>query len=782
MPIDEVDGQAWSRFHDDSAQPVVPSAPRTLYPKSLDELIQICATRAPADHIHAAGSHWALSTAAISDRIFVETHDPNEQHQVMGKTLYEVVPGALNQAFIAALAAIDPTDDSQIAVNQGFYPIHIETGKRIYQLYSELDFGDKDSRSLATQLAKGGKTHYLDASWGFATLGGAGGQTVFGALTTGTHGGDFVMAPIADGVLALHLVADGGNHYWIERTSVPGFSETQLTDDTLLQGVYGGRGAPGSFHIVRDDDIFNAVVVGAGRFGIVYSIVLRAVRQYSLHEERRLSTWNTVKGQINDPNSALYITTQQTTPPKLGNRFLQVAISVPPINAFTDHSVGITKHWNLTALNTAGRAERRGDPVNNGAIDPILQAVRFSMAGNNFAFASSPNFLDMACTDGNLIIGLLEEGIQEIADWVESNGAVISAAIAAVIAAGFGAELFTLFAAILAVLAILAGILAALAASGQSRLGQVINDVSQALLNQGIAGVFIWQVLAQKIFADQQKDRDVEGLSYAIMDGHNYLDRSCTVNADSIEVFFDATDPILIAFVDAVLDFEIMQEVLFQRTFAGYISLRFTQQTQTLIGEQRWPVTCAIEISGLRDVAGVTDLINYAMMLALNPHFGAVMHWGQHNISSRAQVEQRFGDTPADPTGDLHTWRQALSTITDNGRLNGFTSAFTRQTGLEIVTPVITSLTITGTRSGVPITVFWDASHNPPGTSISLQVIAPNGTTTRFNGLALTGQQQATASAVNGTYTMNLSASISLGGETITVVRQAQVTITTVIP
>jgi hypothetical protein len=35
----------------------------------------------------AAGSHWALSNAAISDHTFIETHDPNEAHKAMGATL-----------------------------------------------------------------------------------------------------------------------------------------------------------------------------------------------------------------------------------------------------------------------------------------------------------------------------------------------------------------------------------------------------------------------------------------------------------------------------------------------------------------------------------------------------------------------------------------------------------------------------------------------------------------------------------------------------------------------
>lgn len=122
-------------------------------------------------------------------------------------------------------------------------------------------------------------------SWGFATLGGAGGQTVFGALATGTHGGDFRIAPMADSVMAMHLVADGGKHYWIEPESLTPLG-TRVADDDLLTALYGQRryGGRRNFEIIRDDDVFNSVLISVGRFGIVYSIVMAAVRQYCLHQ------------------------------------------------------------------------------------------------------------------------------------------------------------------------------------------------------------------------------------------------------------------------------------------------------------------------------------------------------------------------------------------------------------------------------------------------------------------------------------------------------------------
>src|SRR5260370_789592 len=88
---------------------------------------------------------------------------------------------------------------------------------------------------------------------------------------------------------------------------------SKLTGDAALKTLYGqdrfrGNQPTGSdnFEIIRDDTIFNAVVIGAGRFGIVYSIVIGAVRQFTLHEERRLHDWEVIKGDVNNLASSLY--------------------------------------------------------------------------------------------------------------------------------------------------------------------------------------------------------------------------------------------------------------------------------------------------------------------------------------------------------------------------------------------------------------------------------------------------------------------------------------------
>ena len=704
MVIDEIDGQIWTRKHDNPSLPVVPSAPRTLYPKSLEELIQICAGRTPSERIHAAGSHWALSEAAMSDSAFVETHDPNNLHQAMGRTLYDVVPPCLNPDFIEALAgAVVPPFDTNIenvGENQGIYLIHAETGKRVYQLYAELDHGDDDARSLATLLSTRGNASYL-GPWGFQTLGGAGGQTVFGALTTGTHGGDFRMPPIADAVMALHLVADGGKHYWIERESLP--FDFALTDDALLRAFYGQArfGGPSNFEIIRGDDMFNAVLISAGRFGIVYSFVIAAVRQYSLHQERRLTTWQAIKSQIADPTSGLYTLQDQPEPPALPNRFLQIAVSVTPHANFSRNLAGVTKRWNVPLAAIPGTNEPAGRPERRGRIvspfDPLIQAPRFEFAGNSFVYtpdpahpgtAIAPSFLEHACSNANFLDGVIETVMQEVTDFIDSNGATVGATGLAVTAAGGGSLVACALASLSVVLLALALLLAALRAAGDSRFGQVMNDIRSTLLSSPdpavrLAGLVVWQMIVFKAFSDQQSPSDFEAISYAVMDGHDYFDHSCNVNVDSIEVFFDATDPMLIAFVDSLLAFEITQEVQLGRAFVGYISLRFTGPTNALIGQQRFPMSCAVEVAGLRDVDGVTELVDYAISQALDRNFQGILHWGQRNESHRFQIEERFGGTPGDVNGGLNRWRQALRQITEDGRLQGFSNAFTRRTGLE---------------------------------------------------------------------------------------------------
>jgi hypothetical protein len=781
MPIDETRGQPWIRWHDNPSTPVVPAAPRTVFPTSLEDLVALCSTRSHGERLRAAGSHYALSEAAISDNTFVETHDPANIRQALGRTLYDVVPSCLHPDFVAALRNRHPGpyDEQSATENDGFYPVHVESGKRLYQLYAELDLGDDHiAGSLARILAdRYGNAGYL-GSWAFSTLGGAGGQTVVGALTTGTHGGDWRYPPLADAVLALHLVADGGRHYWIE-PETPTPLGAPLTDVDKLRAHYGharfrapNAASVDNFDVIRDDDLFNAVLVSAGRFGIIYSVVIAAVRQYSLHEEVRLTTWQDVKELIGDTSSHLY-----------SHRFLRVGLSLTPHANFTRNLCGVTKRWNVPLANhprglgPIGRAERRGPVVE--WFDPRIQAPRFQYAGNSHPFSHNPNrpqeiaepsLLVRACSDPSFMEGTVREVAAEIHEFVDSSGAIIGPSMAAVAIVAGATALIILLAAFAVILLLIAAFLEWLRNAVRPTLGETMNELRAALLERSdplerAAGIYTWQCIVYNAFAAQQAERDVEAISYAVMDGWDYLDRSCFVNGDSIEVFFDATDPTLIAYVDALIAYEMVQEFN-SKAFAGYVSLRFTGPSRALLGMQRWPVTCAVEVSGLRGVTGSQELIDFAISLALNRNVRGILHWGQRNESFRSHVQQRFGDTLQEPYGPLQTWRNALGRITEHGRLDGFSSVFSRRLGLEVVTPAIGSLELAsgGAIVAQPFTIRWVCDQNPAATELQLEIVDPSGARTVYGPLPLTGSQQKVAT-LRGTYTAQLTAALNVGGE-----------------
>ena len=460
-------------------------------------------------------------------------------------------------------------------------------------------------------------------------------------------------------MVALHLVADGGKHYWIEPDSDQ--FHPHLTDDERLIARYGAAryGGPENFEIVRDNDFFNAAIVSVGRFGVIYSVVLRAVPQYSLHEQRRLTTWQAVRHRIPELNTDLY---EEPSIPVHAARYLQIAVLATPKSNFTENLAGVTKRWNVpNASPPPGRAERVGRKIQ--PFSTLTQAPVFEFAGNSFPYvAGHPRgaFFDHACAYSDLVVGLLEAVEQALEDFINSAGEHIPP-IFKDIAKGIGSGL-PFGPAWETILDIIKDILDHVVPD--MRLAEAMDAVREGLLDdiQGIPGVeaiglFLWQVIANELFKILQADDDVEAISYAIMDSHHYRDVNCRKNVDSIEVFFGVEEPTvwnLIAFVDALLEFEKQQEFN-GKAFFGYISLRFTGRTSALIGMERSEVTCAVEIACLKDMEGSQEMLDYAEKLARDPNVNACAH--DHSSRSvtaiRARAARIAGGTP--PTRPINS-------------------------------------------------------------------------------------------------------------------------------
>ncbi len=93
------------------------------------------------------------------------------------------------------------------------------------------------------------------------TSGAANGQTIVGATATGTHGSVLTTGALHDQIVAIHLLAGPQAQFWIERASWP----------VLKPGLAASLGAT----VIRDDRLFNAVVLGLGAFGIIANVVLQ---------------------------------------------------------------------------------------------------------------------------------------------------------------------------------------------------------------------------------------------------------------------------------------------------------------------------------------------------------------------------------------------------------------------------------------------------------------------------------------------------------------------------
>ena len=98
--------------------------------------------------------------------------------------------------------------------------------------------------------------------------GASNGQTVAGAISTGTHGGGFKTGAVHDFVCGLHIVTGPDKDVFIERAS----------NSVVSQSFIDWLGADW----IRDDDIFNAALVSFGSFGFIHGVLLEAAPIYHL--------------------------------------------------------------------------------------------------------------------------------------------------------------------------------------------------------------------------------------------------------------------------------------------------------------------------------------------------------------------------------------------------------------------------------------------------------------------------------------------------------------------
>jgi hypothetical protein len=104
------------------------------------------------------------------------------------------------------------------------------------------------------------------------TSGASNGQTIVGAISTGTHGSAFDFGAIQDFIVGLHIITGPGKHVYLERASAP-----------VVSGLFVQKTGA---ELVRDDNLFHAALVSFGSFGFIHGVMLETEPLYLLNAYR----------------------------------------------------------------------------------------------------------------------------------------------------------------------------------------------------------------------------------------------------------------------------------------------------------------------------------------------------------------------------------------------------------------------------------------------------------------------------------------------------------------
>lgn len=180
------------------------------------------------ERIRALGGGWSFSRAPATDGTLVNTKPLNYQFPIRPAAVHPAYPGNRENLYL------------------------VQCGNAVSELNRMLFSAGKSLR----------------------TSGASNGQTIAGAVSTGTHGAAVDAGATCDFVEAIHLVPSPDRHVWLERASRPAVT------DALAAGDIGAE-------FVRDDALFNAALVSFGSFGIIHGLVIEADDRYFLNAYRK---------------------------------------------------------------------------------------------------------------------------------------------------------------------------------------------------------------------------------------------------------------------------------------------------------------------------------------------------------------------------------------------------------------------------------------------------------------------------------------------------------------
>jgi hypothetical protein len=114
--------------------------------------------------------------------------------------------------------------------------------------------------------------NYLDTfGKSLKTSGASNGQTIAGCISTGVHGSAHNIGAMQDYVVGINLIIGPGpaDRVYLERASTPALSD-QFAADIKSR-------------VIRNDELFNAAVVGLGSFGFVHGVVIEVEDRFLIN-------------------------------------------------------------------------------------------------------------------------------------------------------------------------------------------------------------------------------------------------------------------------------------------------------------------------------------------------------------------------------------------------------------------------------------------------------------------------------------------------------------------
>lgn len=213
----------WNRWDDQSTDPV-PWRPGMA---GLQQAIRDA--EAAQASVRAFGGSWSLSGAAYCPDFMLNTKPLNALD--VGIRAQNLVPGV-----------------------DGDHLLFVQCGASVQEVHDTLA-----RHSLALK-----------------TSGASDGQTMAGAISTGTHGAANQIGAMQDSVVGIQLLTEHGAPHWLERASQP------VVAPSFLQVI----DTPAANHH-KDDDLFNAALVAFGSFGVVHAYLLETVPLYTLEAYSR---------------------------------------------------------------------------------------------------------------------------------------------------------------------------------------------------------------------------------------------------------------------------------------------------------------------------------------------------------------------------------------------------------------------------------------------------------------------------------------------------------------